>query len=89
MILYSCPVRHLTPEVLHWIDLFHTCFAIRAHDGCAWFERTALPRSGGAGEQNAKDMQALEVIERVANEVLQEHLARAREEQKRHERPVD
>jgi hypothetical protein len=81
-------VLHLTPEVLHWIDLFHTCFTIRGQHGCAWFERVALPRGGGTGEQNAKDMQALDVIEGTANEVLQEHLARIREERERHERPV-
>lgn len=65
-----------------WLNLFRTCYTVRMNEVGAWFERTALPVTGGAAEQPAKDMQALELIEAVANQVLREEVREARERNK-------
>jgi hypothetical protein len=65
-----------------WLNLFKSCYAVRAHDGTAWFERVALPVEGGIAQQPAKDMQALDHLETLANEILRERLKEIRDKKK-------
>jgi hypothetical protein len=61
-----------------WLALFKQCYAMRFTDGLAWFERVALPCDGGVAQQPAKDMQALDHLEVVANEILRERVKELR-----------
>lgn len=68
-----------------WLDLYRSCYAIRAAGFTVRYERVALPCAGGAAEQPAKEMVALEVIDRVMNELLVEHLKRKKPKADEHE----
>jgi len=64
----------LTRETRQWIELFRQTHRLEvdAFSGGARFERVALPTSGGVGDQPAKTMEALDVLEAVAFTVLME-----------------
>ena len=51
--------------------------------GYVHFERTALPAAGGLYDQPARDMEALEVLENVANTVAWEQMKERRAKAKR------
>ncbi len=72
----TCPVRALTPEVtsaLTWFELTHQ---LVAQFGTAYWMRTALPQAGGIGEQDARLMDALEVLRSVHDQVVADELNR-------------
>ena len=69
MELSTCPVRVLTPEVkeiTRWFDATHRLTVTDA--GVIW-ERFALPAAGGAGDQDARLMAALDWLLEVKNQL--------------------
>jgi hypothetical protein len=63
--------------------VFHVTHVVRTNGmGRAWWERIALPASGGAAEQPAKVLQQLEWIRQVADDELREEIAHAARERR-------
>jgi hypothetical protein len=59
--------------------LFQVCYRIQPTGmGGAWWMRVALPVAGGGGEQPARVMAALELMEAVANNELQRSMKQSR-----------
>lgn len=50
--------------------------------GAAWYERRHLPREGGADDQDALEMQALDALQLICNGLIQESF-KARDTQKK------
>jgi hypothetical protein len=79
-------VLSFTPDTEEWLRTFHATYGIEGNGmGAAWFERRALPGSGGGAEQDALTMQALEHLELAHNALL----ARQAQEARRKKRQED
>lgn len=80
MILHSCPVRAIDPVTRACADLFQDTHhvVIAPMGGAAWYERRVLPHAGGVDEQDAFEMQALDVLRLVHNALLEERMTERR-----------
>lgn len=66
----TCPVLAFTPateSALRWFDSTYELTEIR---GRVVFRRTELPGPGGVGDQDARLMDALEVLRRVHDDLM-------------------
>lgn len=61
-------------------DLFQDThhIVIAPMGGAAWYERRVLPHAGGVDEQDAFEMQALDVLRLVHNALLEERMTERR-----------
>jgi len=67
-----CPVLAFTPEVegaLRWFEQTHE---LTLADGRAWWRRTGLPGPGSVGDQNARLMEALDILRQVHDDLLRQ-----------------
>lgn len=65
-----CPVLAFTPEVegaLRWFDATHE---LTSADGQLWWRRIGLPGPGSVGDQNARLMEALDLLQQVHLELV-------------------
>jgi len=63
-------VLAFTPEVdgaLRWFEATHE---LTNADGRFWWRRVGLPGPGSVGEQDARLMEALEVLQRVYDDLM-------------------
>jgi len=76
--LTTCPVRFLTVDAEALVGLFYVCYRLQAQPfgGLTWI-RMSLPEAGGAADQPARVMAALDVIEAAANLDQQQQAIRA------------
>lgn len=65
------------------LAIFDACYRIKVTDmGSYTYERIALPHAGGGADQDARTMQAMDIIERVSLEELREDVERRRSHDK-------
>lgn len=74
-----CPVLEFTPAAQRVLALFEACYGIAVGDmGSVRWVRQALPAAGGAGEQDAKTMQALRYVADLQQDELATTVQRMR-----------
>lgn len=69
-----------TPDVTAALDWFDATHQVASDFGRAYWRQVSLPATGGAGDQDAWLMQALEVLRDVHDTLLREAATRARNE---------
>ena len=67
-----------TPEVKAYIEWFDLTHRLVNEDGWVHSIRIALPAAGGVGDQDARLMEALELLKHVHDELTQEDMERDR-----------
>lgn len=75
----TCPVLEFTPEIRHALHVFDATHEQSASFGSVFYRRTCLPVAGGALDQDAWLMQALDALRGAHNQVLAEELDRRRD----------
>lgn len=72
----TCPVLAYTVEVREWLYWFQRCYSVRAYGlGGVTCERVCWPAAGGAGDQDARLVMALEHMAGVLSRVIAEQVA--------------
>lgn len=71
-----------TPETDRWLELFAETHETRVEQGVVQVRRMALPATGGVGEQDAKELEALDLVRWAWIRVLTEAVVRARQAEK-------
>lgn len=86
----TCPVRAFDKEVEELSRWFALCYDLEwdAMSGLAFWHRIALPADGGAGDQDARLMHALDWASSVHNDIMREAQVR-RQRQKAHKKQKD
>lgn len=79
IVLHSCPVLSLTKENRLWLRLFRRTHQLRVVGfGGLQIEMVAFPSAGGVWDQDAKTIEALDIIEQVNSEILRSDNGRPR-----------
>jgi hypothetical protein len=70
--------------------MFRQCYQLEVNGltGSVRFNRVVLPRKGGVWDQDAREMEALDVLQTTAAEVLHEQLRERETERRRKGREV-
>jgi len=78
--LHECPVLLFTPDVQEALSWFQLTHDLQGGYGWAMWQRTSLPVAGGVEDQPAKLMEALALIARHENGLIEQARKQSRGE---------
>ena len=76
----TCPVLAFEPRVMAVLEWFDRTYALVEVRGQVRYQRQAWPGPGSVGDQDAKLLQALDVLQRTQNDVIRAKTRRAASE---------